>query len=149
MSCSPCSLRASWPARAEAAYALALLRTPLEDPKTTGFSSIFLALALSITVLGLGLAWGVLRAHRTRVAVSRLAAELGEAPTPGTLRATLAAGVGDPGLQVAYWLPDSRRFVDGAGNPTDAPAPGRGRAATPIVRDGRPVAVVVHDAALA
>jgi signal transduction histidine kinase len=133
---------------AEAAYALALLRTPLEDPKSTGFSSIFLARAVSITVLGLGLAWGVLRAHRTRVAVSRLAAELGEAPTPGTLRATLAAGVGDPGLQVAYWLPASRRFVDGAGNPTDAPVPGRGRAATPIVRDGRPVAVVVHDAAL-
>ena len=49
---------------------------------------------------------------------------------------------------MAYWLPASRRFVDGAGNPTDAPAPGRGRTVTPILRDGLPVAVVVHDAAL-
>jgi signal transduction histidine kinase len=133
---------------AEAAYALALLRTPLEDPSSDPFSWIFLARALSIALLGLGVAWSVLRARRTRVAVSRLAAELGDAPTPGTLSATLAAGVGDPALQVAYWLPDSQRFVDGEGNPTDAPVAGRGRAATPIVREGRPVAVVVHDAAL-
>ena len=133
---------------AEAAYAFALLRTPLEDPRSTGFSSIFLARGLSLAALGLGVAWCVLRARRTRVAVSRLASELGEAPTPGTLRATLAAGVGDPGLEVAYWLPGSRRFVDGEGNPADLGAPGPGRAVTPIVREGRPVAVVVHDAAL-
>jgi signal transduction histidine kinase len=148
--------RVLWPAlvpgmlagAAEAAYALALLRTPLEDPRSTGFSSIFLARSLSLALLGAGLAWGVLRARRTRVAVSRLATELGEAPPPGTLRATLAAGVGDPELEVAYWLPGSRRFVDGVGKPMDPPAPGHGRAVTRIVREGRQVAVVVHDAAL-
>jgi signal transduction histidine kinase len=148
--------RLLWPAlvpgmlagASEAAYALALLRTPLEDPRSAGFSSIFLAGSLSVALVGVGLAWGVLRARRTRVAVSRLATELGGAPAPGTLRATLAAGVGDPELEVAYWLPGSRRFVDGAGNPMDAPAPGHGRTVTPIVREGRQVAVVVHDAAL-
>jgi signal transduction histidine kinase len=133
---------------AEAAYAIALLRTPLEDPRSGGFSSIFLARSLSVALLGIGLAWAVLRARRTRVAVSRLATELGEAPSPGTLRETLAAGIGDPGLKVAYWLPGSRRFVDGDGNPVDAPAAGHGRTVTPIVREGRPVGVVVHDAAL-
>jgi signal transduction histidine kinase len=132
----------------EAAYALALVRTPLEDPRSTEFSSIFLARSLSLALLGVGLAWAVLRARRTRVAVRRLATELGEAPAPGTLRETLAAGIGDPGLEVAYWLPGSRRFVDGAGNPMAAPTPGRGRAVTPIVREGRQVAVAVHDAAL-
>jgi signal transduction histidine kinase len=56
--------------------------------------------------------------------------------------------VGDPALEVAYWLPEAQRFVDGRGHRTESPVPGHGRAVTPIVRDGRPVAIVVHDAAL-
>jgi signal transduction histidine kinase len=130
------------------AYAVALLRTPLEDPGSAGFSSIFLALSLSVAVLALGLAWEVLETRRTRAAVSRLASELGEAPPPGTLRNALAVAVGDPALEVAYWLPEAQRFVDGRGHRTESPVPGHGRAVTPIVRDGRPVAIVVHDAAL-
>jgi signal transduction histidine kinase len=130
------------------AYAVALLHTPLEDPRSAGFSSIFLAFSLSVAVLALGLARGVLGTRRTRAAVSRLASELGEAPPPGTLRDTLALAVGDPALEVAYWLPGAQRLVDGRGRPVEAPVPGHGRAATPIVRDGRPVALVVHDAAL-
>jgi signal transduction histidine kinase len=133
---------------AASAYAVALLRTPLEDPRSPGFSSIFLALSLSVAVLALGLARGVLETRRTRAAVSRLASELGEAPPPGTLRDALAVAVGDPALEVAYWLPGTQRLVDGRGNSMEAPAPGHGRAVTPIVRDGRPVALVVHDAAL-
>jgi signal transduction histidine kinase len=133
---------------AASAYAVALLRTPLEDPRRTGFSSIFLALSLSVAALALGLAWRVLETRRTRTAVARLASELGEAPPPGRLRDALAVAVGDPVLEVAYWLPGPQRFVDGRGHRTEAPVPGRGRAVTPIVRDGRPVAIVVHDAAL-
>jgi signal transduction histidine kinase len=133
---------------AASAYAVALLRTPLEDPRSPEFSSIFLAFSLSVAVLALGLARGVLETRRTRAAVSRLANELGEAPPPGTLRDALAAAMGDPALEVAYWLPGAQRFVDGRGKPMDAPVAGHGRAATPILRDGRPVAIVVHDAAL-
>ncbi len=133
---------------AASAYAVALLRTPLEDPRSAGFSSIFLAFSLSVAALALGLAWGVLETRRTRAAVSRLASELGEAPPPGTLRDALAAATGDPALEVAYWLPGAQRFVDGRGHRTESPVPGHGRTVTPIVRDGRPVALVVHDAAL-
>jgi signal transduction histidine kinase len=133
---------------AASAYAVALLRTPLEDPRSAGFSSIFLALSFSVAALALGLARGVLATRRTRAAVSRLASELGEAPPPGTLRDALAVAVGDPALEVAYWLPGAQRFVDGSGRRTESPVPGHGRAVTPIVRAGRPVAVVVHDAAL-
>jgi len=133
---------------AASAYAVALLRTPLEDPRSAGFSSIFLTFSLSVASLALGLAWGVLGTRRTRAAVSRIAGELGEAPPPGTLRDALAVAVGDPALEVAYWLPGAQRLVDGRGKPMEAPVPGQGRAVTPIVRDGRPVALVVHDAAL-
>ena len=50
----------------EATHAIALLRTPLEDPDRTGFASIFLARSISYTALALGLAWTVLRITRTR-----------------------------------------------------------------------------------
>jgi signal transduction histidine kinase len=130
---------------AASAYAVALLRTPLEDPRSGRFSSIFLALSLSVAALALGLARGVLETRRTRAAVARLASELGEAPAPGALRDALAVAVGDPALEVAYWLPGAQSFVDGRGKPVEAPVAGHGRAATPILRDGRPVASVVHD----
>jgi signal transduction histidine kinase len=132
----------------EAAYALALLRTPLEDPRTTQFSSIFLVLSFSVAALAAGLAWAVISRRKTRAAVSDLAAGLGEAPQPGTLREALAAGVGDPALEVAYWLPDSQRFVGADGKAVERPASGHGRAVTAIVREGRPIALVSHDAAL-
>src|SRR6266540_3573209 len=106
---------------AASAYAVALLRTPLEDPRSAGFSSIFLALSLSVAVLALGLARGVLETRQTRAAVSRLAGELGEAPPPGTLRDALAVAAGDPALEVVYWLPGARRLVDGRGKPAEAP----------------------------
>src|SRR5207249_4199437 len=37
---------------------------------------------------------------------------------------------------------------DGRGQRAEAPVPGHGRTVTPIVRAGRPVAIVVHDSAL-
>jgi signal transduction histidine kinase len=133
---------------AAAAYAVALLRTPLEDPRTSEFSTIFLALSFSVFGLAAGLASAVLAASKTRAAVSQLATELGETPPPGKLQEALAAAVGDPTLEVAYWLPGSQRFVGGDGKPAERPASGHGRAVTAIVRKGQPVAVVAHDAAL-
>src|SRR5262249_2351653 len=56
--------------------------------------------------------------------------------------------LGDPSLQVGYWLPESAAFVDAAGRPLVVPGPGSGRAATMVERDGRPLAVLVHDPAV-
>jgi signal transduction histidine kinase len=130
----------------EAAYAVALLRTPLEDPTRAGFAAIFLARSLSFTALALGVAWSVLRVLRTRARVARLASELGEAPPPGTLREALRAAVGDPGIDVLYPRRDSQQLVDAEGRPREAPAPGR--AIARITRGDRPLAVVLHDPAL-
>ena len=131
----------------EVVYAVALLRTPLEDPDSTGFATIFLARAAATTALGLGLGWSIVQARRTRASVSRLATELAEAPS-GELRDGLAAALGDPDLQVHYWLPGSERFVAADGSPAAPPEAEDGRATTPIARAGRTLAVVSHDAAL-
>jgi signal transduction histidine kinase len=131
---------------AEAAYAAARIRTPFEDPEAAGFAAILLARAAALTLLGAAVVWTVLARRRTRSRVARFAAELGEAPAPGALRATLAAALHDPDVDVLYRLPDAAgRLVDARGAPAALPA---GRTATRITRAGREIAVVVHDPAL-
>ena len=144
----PVLLPAALAAGGEAAYAIALLHDRAEDPQSPVFLAIFLARTLAFACLAAGVTWTLVRDRRTRSAISRLAVELGEAPQPGSLQTALASSLGDQQLEVAYWLPGSQRYVDTAGRPIDPPAGGE-RATTPIVRDGEPVALVVHDRALA
>ena len=129
----------------EATYAIALLRTPLEDPDRTGFAALFLARSISYTTLALGLAWTVVRITRTRARMARLASDLGEAPRPGMLRDTLANALGDPGLEVLYPR-GSGQLIDAEGR--TAEPPGRDRAVARIAHRERPVALVLHDPAL-
>jgi signal transduction histidine kinase len=79
--------------------------------------------------------------------LARLATDLGAAPPPGALRSALARTLGDDRLEIAYWLPNARRYVDAGGRPADLD-PTETRARTAIERDGRPIAVVVHDRSL-
>jgi signal transduction histidine kinase len=79
-------------------------------------------------------------------AVGELIARMGEAPRRGELRDELARALGDPTLELVYWLPDDERFVDARGRPVELPAPGSGRGMTRIERDGRLVAAILHDA---
>lgn len=129
---------------AEAAYAAARLLAPPEGPEHLLFAALFLTRAGALTALAAGLAWALLRDHGRRVAVQRLADPHGE---QRSLRDELATSLGDGTLQVAYWLPDFQRYADASGSPVQ-PQPGRGQAATHIVRSGEPVAVVLHDQAL-
>lgn len=131
-------------AASQAAYAGALLRHPVESADDTVFATLFLVRAGTATALAGALGWSAYVAWRTRSAVARLAAELGEAPAPGSLRAALAASLGDPDVEVAYPIGASERFVDGAGNVVAPPVGGPERVVTAIVRDGRRVALVVH-----
>ena len=102
------------------------------------------AAALVVLALGVVLAW--VRGRRARDEVARLVVELGEAPAPGGVRDALARALGDPELQLAYPL-DEGRQVDAAGLAIELPQ-GNGRAVTPLVRGGHPVAVLGHRAAL-
>jgi signal transduction histidine kinase len=133
---------------AEAAYAVVLLGAPLEDPESGKFASIFMFRSVAACALGVGIAWTVLNGRRMRSWLSRIVAELAEAPPAGTLRDGLASALGDPALEVHYWLPESQRFVTADGAPVPPPTAGNGRAVTPIARRGRTLAVVSHDATL-
>ena len=96
--------------------------------------------------LAAAVAWGLLRTRRTRSSLARLVVELGESATAGGLRDGLAEALADPDLEIAYPVGDGR-YADVRGRVVD-PAPLDGRTATPLVRDGRPVALLLHRADL-
>ena len=93
----------------EAARGAALLLSPLEDPDAPGSWPSTCARRRAVA-LAAGVGWTALRPRRTRARVARLAAELGAAPPPGTLKDALAAALGDPTVDVLYWVPGGRRL---------------------------------------
>jgi signal transduction histidine kinase len=89
---------------------------------------------------------GLARAQMLRGgAVGRLVASLGETLGPGELRDALSRALGDPSLELAYWLPEFEHYVDARGQRVALPGSGSGRAASPVSLDGRPVAAIIHD----
>jgi signal transduction histidine kinase len=101
----------------------------------------------TLCVLAGWLLAGLLLAPWDRAAVTDLVVELGEART-GTLRGQLSRALGDPSLEIGFWLPDTGAFVDSGGRMLQLPDPGSGRSVTVVEREGRPVAVLVHDPAV-
>ncbi|HEV2773753.1 MAG TPA: histidine kinase, partial [Thermoleophilaceae bacterium] len=92
---------------------------------------------------------GLLRSRLRRAdAVSELVARLGEVRRLGQLRDALADALGDPSLELAYWLTDQERYVDASGRAVELPAEGSGQVVADIEHEGRRVAAIVHDASL-
>ena len=108
---------------------------------------LILAYQATLCVIAVGLLAGLLSPWLERSAVTDLVVELGEARSE-SLRDALARALGDPTLEVGYWLPDGATFVDPEGRPVSLPGPGSERSVTKVERDGQPVAVLVHDPAV-
>jgi signal transduction histidine kinase len=102
---------------------------------------------LALCVLAGSLLAGLLVAPWQRAAVADLVVELGEARS-GTLRGELSRALGDPSLEIGYWLPDRAVFIDAEGRPLTPPELGSGRSMTVLEREGQPVAALVHDPAV-
>jgi signal transduction histidine kinase len=102
-------------------------------------------LMVTVTALPIAFLLGLLRSSLSRAgAVNALFARLGGV----SARDALAEALGDDSLALAYWLPDSGRYVDAFGQTVALPADGDERAVTVIEREGAPVAAIVHDPAL-
>jgi signal transduction histidine kinase len=123
-----------------AAGAAARLAIPGGDavaPASLAYQVVLIAIACGLLI-------GLLSASWERAAVTDLVVELGEARS-GTLRGELASALGDPTLELGYWLPESDAFVDTDGRPMSLPESGSERSVTRVERDGRPIAALVHD----
>jgi signal transduction histidine kinase len=131
-------------AGAVAARAVTLQRTVVEDPFNTVLFTIFAVASTAVIVLAAGLVAGVARTRVERRAITRIAVNIGEAPTLGALQSALAEALRDPDLQIAYWLPGAQRYADATGRTVPEPVARPGRTVTRLTREGRRVAVVAH-----
>jgi len=116
-------------------------------PTAGATEATLLAYEAGLCVLAIGLLTALVREPWARTGVTDLVVELGEVRS-GTLRDGLARALGDPTLEVGYWLPASGTYVDAAGNRVDLSSPGPGRRVTPIELEGQRVAALVHDTAV-
>jgi DNA-binding CsgD family transcriptional regulator len=69
--------------------------------------------------------------------------ELSEVKSAAEVREALARTLGDPSLELAFWLVDKRRYVDSDGRTVQLPA-GNGRAVTELPG----VAALIYDSSL-
>jgi signal transduction histidine kinase len=102
------------------------------------FAAVF---ALPIALLA-----GLLRARLARAGVGDLVLEL-EHARPEEVREALARALGDPTLEVVFWLPESGAYGDAAGRSVELPTDGD-RAVTLLEHEGEPLAAIVHDPSL-
>jgi signal transduction histidine kinase len=89
---------------------------------------------------------GLLQTRLARAGVGDLVVEL-EHARPQELRDALARTLGDPALEVAFWLPERGTYADAGGQPVELPQDGN-RAVTYLEHDGEPFAAIVHDPSL-
>jgi signal transduction histidine kinase len=90
---------------------------------------------------------GLARTQFHRGAIAGLVVELRSVSGPEDIRAALARTLGDPALELAYWLPSSRRYVDANGGVWEPPNSGT-RAVRMLYREGEPLAAVSFDVSL-
>ncbi len=91
---------------------------------------------------------GLLQARLDRTSVTEFLNRVGANPGPYELQRAVASALRDPSAEVAYWLPEFEWYGDADGSRVELPQdPARGL--TPIIREGEPVAMLVHDPALA
>ncbi len=104
-----------------------------------------------IGLLGVPLAFlfGLLRMRLAEARVGQLIIEVGQAPPAGRLRDILSQALRDPCLQLVFWLPDSGEYVNLDGQSVQLPKDSSHRAVTLVEGQGRPLAALIHDPALA
>jgi len=88
---------------------------------------------------------GILRSKLARGSVGGLAVALGRGHH---LRDSIADALGDPTLELAYWVDGGSRLVDRDGRRFDLPPEGSGRAATMVELEGRRIGALVYDDSL-
>src|SRR3954471_8670887 len=79
----------------------------------------------------------------------RLLEQLLKRPCPQQWREAIATAVDDPSVELAFWDPVTSRYRRPDGRELEPPPPRTGRAWLTAERDGRPVAAMVLDDALA
>jgi len=92
---------------------------------------------------------GLLRVRLAFQGVVGLVPEFQQAPSPARLRGLLGDALGDPGLKLGFWSAESCEYVDAQGQRITPPTSDAARTATFVESAGQPIAMLIHDPALA
>ncbi len=115
---------------------------PVSHPSRTGLG---VAAVLAIALVPVAFLAGLLRGRLARLSVADLVMAL-EQGAP--LRDALARALGDPSVELRYWIGERERWVDAEGRVAPEPVPDRRRSVRIVERGGSPVAAIVHDRSL-
>jgi signal transduction histidine kinase len=117
---------------------------PGEDPGRPILTACFVARAIGLALMSVGLAWSLARAARGAIVLRRLARQVAAGAGEGSLEAALGRATGDVSLRLAFPLRERGRWIDAEGSEIDAPQRGAEVSVTPILRDGQTVAALLH-----
>jgi signal transduction histidine kinase len=121
---------------------------PGEDPARPILTACFVARAVGLALMSVGLAWSLARAARGAIMLRRLAREVAAGAGEGSLEAALGRATGDVSLRLAFPLREGERWIDSEGSEIDPPQRGAEVSVTPILRDGQTVAALLHHPAI-
>jgi signal transduction histidine kinase len=103
---------------------------------------------LTMATVPIAVMFVFLQRRLARGMVAGLVVELGGSSASAGLREALARALGDPSLELAFWFPVEKCYVDGDGRAVMLPDDDGRRRSTFVERDGQPVAVLIHDPVL-
>ena len=135
-------------ARAAGAFSLVVGLTAATRLTEPTLAQGWTLLAYEVVLIGIAFFLvASLLAGRPEAAVIDLVVELA-ASRSGAHEVALSRALGDPSLELGYWVEAEQAYVDEAGRRLDLPHANPTRAVTRVDRDGEPVAVIVHDPAV-
>jgi signal transduction histidine kinase len=114
---------------------------PLSPLPTWMRACVFAAIPVAVLAV-------LLQRRLARGVVAQLVVELQGGAKDRDLRDALRHALGDPSLDLAYWLPSQRRYAGADGRPMELPEGAGQRVSTIVERDGETVAALIHDRAL-
>ncbi len=103
---------------------------------------------VAFCLLPLGFLAGIMRLRVGPTRADGVLLQLGTGDSATSMQQLLARGLGDPSLRLGIWDTDSGSYLDTDGRPLDTRVDGVTRAATPVLFDGRELAVFTHDPVL-
>jgi signal transduction histidine kinase len=115
---------------------------------SVAFRSLDIAAGAAGCAVPLALLAGLLRSRLHRGAVADLVVQLDRVPALTQPRDAIARALGDPTLELGYWLPERGHYVDFDGRPMQPLTNDPERAVTLLRSDGAPLAALVYDPSL-
>ena len=129
-----------------ALLAIGFVVTPFSGAGSTIVAIILIVTFTAVPFLFLAGLLGTTIARGSRL--ETIFREIPERASPGEVQAGLRRALRDPTLEVAYWYAEGGHYVDVQGNRFELPEETRRRVVTRLDYADKPVAAIVHDAAL-